>query len=531
MGFFPDNEPIWVITQHLSQKEDVEQGLNRKTFYIKDLNDLVKAVESAPKINGRTYASLILFKDIPELILNEIEEFIKVFNVEGTVRVYEVGREQLVTGSYEFGTLMELIAVAKGVTRTQYINELDPEDKQKNVLVSLEVELSILKDTIKTKERRITELQGMLEDALNKIKDYENHLTHEVKQQQRDNKKLLEQTKYELQSTEAALDAEQKKSYEYGQINKTLNEQAMEDKYTIEALKSKIAKMEKTIDILNTEMEHRDRELSEYQMRTHQLYSSSVDGEKYVLLENELLQEKRRYKDLEEDLRIANTRYREAMIDIEAMREQISKMRKGMITQEVVGRTTILDRRRLTNTDLVYIKVIDNLPYHRLAVTMLFEEIKKRYGGRAKMVVIKNDDGLDKYLFDGLELYKSMDEVDSGIDIFRLHPHTAMFTGIEKIEYMVDCLVVVDYVMNNDYVLQSAARETILTMVRDADMMYDIRLELKGLPLTMGSASIYNLEYDALIGKSLIRENRREILNKKVLAWANRLNIVGEGGY
>lgn len=531
MGFFPDNEPVWVITQHLSQKEDVEQGLNRKTFYIKDLNDLVKAVESAPKINGRTYASLILFKDIPELILNEIEEFIKVFNVEGTVRVYEVGREQLVKGSYEFGTLTELLAVAKGVTRTQYINELDPEDKQKNVLTSLEVDLAVLKDNLKVKDKRIGELQEMLEDSLNKIKDYENHLTHEVKQQQRDSKKMLEKTTYELQSAEATLEAERKKAYEYSEINKALNEQSMEDKYTIEALKSKISKMEKVVEVLNNEMEHRDQELADYQMRTHLLYSSSVDGEKYVLLENELQQEKRRYKELEDDLRIANTRYREAMIDIEMMRDQIGKMRKGMITQEVVGRTTILDRRRLTNTDLVYIKVIDNLPYHRLAVSLLFQEIKRRYGGRAKLMIIKNDDGLDKYLYEGLELYKSLDEVDSDVDMFRLHPHTAMFTGIERIEYMVDCIVVVDYVMNNDYVLQSAARESILTMVRNPDMLNDMRLELKGLPLTIGTSSIFNLEYDPLIGKSLVRENRREVLQKKVLAWADRLNIVKEGDY
>lgn len=531
MGYFPDNEPIWVISQHLSQKDDVEQGLNRKTFYIRDLNDLVKAVESAPKHNGQTYASLILFKDIPELILNELEEFLKVFNIQGTIRVYEIGREKLIKNSFEFGTLIELIATAKGVTRTQYVNELDPEDKQKNVLMSLEVDVQIEKDKVKTKEQKVDELQELLDEAINKIKDYETHLNYTVKQQQRDSKKLLELTNYELQTSEAELEAERKKSYEYSEINKTLNEQAMEDKYTIDALNNKISKLERTLEVLNDEMERRDKELAEYQLRTRNLYRTSVDGEKYVLLESELEQEKRKYKALEEDLRLANTRYRETQIDMEVLKDQISSMRKGMITQEILGRTTILDRRRLTNTDLIYIKVIDNLPYHRLAIQYLFEELQSRYQNRAKMMIIKQDDGLDNYLFNGLPLYKSLEEVEYEVDQFRLHPHTAMFTGMERLEYTVDCILVVDYIMNNDYLLQTEARGSIFTMVRKPEMLRDVRLELKGLPLTMGPESIFNLEYDALIGNSMIRENRREVLRNKVAIWASKLNITQVGEY
>src|SRR5699024_11411974 len=62
-----------------------------------------------------------------------------------------------------------------------------------------------------------------------------------------------------------------------------------------------------------------------------------------------------------------------------------------------ICRTAILDHIELKSTDLVYIKVVDNLPYHRSAVSELFTQLDEHYNGKAKMVIINYDDGLNKY--------------------------------------------------------------------------------------------------------------------------------------
>ncbi len=40
VGFFPENEPIWVITSYLNEKEDIENGLNRNTVRLININDI-----------------------------------------------------------------------------------------------------------------------------------------------------------------------------------------------------------------------------------------------------------------------------------------------------------------------------------------------------------------------------------------------------------------------------------------------------------------------------------------------------------
>lgn len=528
VGWFPDSDHIWVITQHLFQKEEVETGLNRAAVYIHDLDSLIKAYNLAPKHNGLPMVSCVIFNELPDLIQTYAGEVKDMLELADTVKVYEVGREsQWIKGSYMYGSLAALIKQSKGIDRTKFIVDLPQDDKQRSVMESLEADIGVAESKVKDKDSKIQELESTIQKLSMRIKDLEATIEHDYRPRESTYTQQLEQLSERLSETGIELEAERRKSYEYSEINKNLNNKSVDDNYTIEALQNKLDKSKSQVAVLQKELENRDSELTSYQKRMHGLLSTAVDGEKYVLLERELQQERDRVEQLNNEVKYASVRVREYEIDNDHLRGQISAMRKGQVTSSILGRTLTLDHYRLKNTDLVYIKVIDDLPYHRLASLMLFEELKLRYHNRVNMVIIKNDEGMDNQFFGGMPLYKDFNDLEQGVDQFRLHPHTTMFTGLDSYESEIDCLYVLDYIKNDDYLLESLARESVMTMVRRASMVKDNQLGLKGIPLTMGKESIYDLTYSPQIDSSTLQSNRHQLLRVRVQDWADRLNIRG----
>lgn len=526
IGWFPDSDHIWVISQHLYQKEEVESGLNRSTIHIKDIDSLIRAFDMAPKHNKEPMVSCVIFNDLPEHIKTSADEVKGILELASSIKVYEVGRtSQWIDGSHEFGNLNALIKMSKGMDRSKFIIDLPVEDKQRSVLESLEADIGVAESKIKDKDAYVKQLNQTVETLERGIMDLEAQIKHEYKPREQKYTQRLDSLKDRLDEVNIELEAERRKSYEYAEINKNLNNKSVDDTYTIEALQNKLEKSKSQVGVLQREIENRDQELSNYQKRMHGILSTAVDGEKYVILERDLQAEQEKVKQYENELKYASVRVREYEIDNEYLRGQISTMRKGQLTSNVLGRTLTLDHYRLKNTDLVYIKVIDNLPYHRLAGQMLFEELLTRYNNRVNMVIIKNDEGMDNQFFDGLPLYKDFNEISQGVNQFRLHPHTTMFTGLDNYESEVDCLYVIDYIKNNDYLLESLARETVMTMVRYPDMVKDGQLGLKGNPLTIGTESIYDLKFNPKIDASTIKTNRHHMLRILVSDWADRLNI------
>lgn len=526
VAWFPDNEPIWVITASLYKKDELEEGLNRATIYVNSLDRLIEAIESAPKENNEVLASVVIFDDLPDDIKKTISSVVEIFSVMPTVKVYEIGRDQLVEGSYEFGSTTELIRQAKGMTRSQYIVELNPDDKQTQVLESLEYDLEISKTKSKDLEKVIQEKNEQIEQLHKDIKDLKAQIDLEIKPREREQSKRIEDLEENLRLTNKELEYSRKESFENQQKASKFERELSDRNYHINALENtrevhlrKIATLEEQLDTLDMEMHENSQHYQE-------LLSTSVDGGRYALIQKELETLKLKNKEQLKEINDLHIRLSELTIQKTDLQNTINTMRKGVTTLEVIGRTLDLDHYRLKNTDLVYIKVVESLPYHRLAVLMLFEELEAHYGkDLVDLVIIKNDEGFDKYIFEGFPLYKNYEETELGVNKYRIHPHTTMFTGLEQYESYVSCLFVVDYIQNDDYLLESLAREEVMTMVRYSKDLKDPRLNLRGKPLSLDDQSIYPLSYDSEIASALIQENRHNVLRLRVKEWFNKLHI------
>lgn len=531
-GAFPEQMEIWLITEHVSYLAEFEEVFHRKVRFIKDLNDLILAVEQSPKYKvGDTnqsymYASVIFYKAMPSEIVSQLSGVLDILNIIEKVNVYEVEREdQVYESSYVYGSLRQLEKDYKGLDRTQYIDELPQEDKQKRVLEDLDTEVNRLRENLNKREENIVKLTKEYKELEKRNNDLKAQIDTEVNVHAKEREKELETTKRDLQEVRDELDLARKNLLSRRQYIKELEDVNYDLEYTRDALENQVTRLKDEVQLKDEDYTYLEEEYRRLQEERADLLLKTSEGEKYEHVLDEIERVRLKLDATEKELRNTRIAFREEEIKNKDLEQTIELLRRGQITQEVMGRTGILDHMTLQNTDLVYIKVVDNLPYHRLAVNTLFEQIDEQYNSKAKLMIISHDDGLDKYRYEGLDVYRSLEDVEVRDKMFRIHPHTSMFTGGREFEEHVDVLFVVDYTGGNDYLIKTEARSNIMTMVRYPEMMKDDRLELIGNPLTMGEDSIYDLTYDPRIADSNLERLRRRVIRHKVEEWRLKLNL------
>lgn len=531
-GAFPEQMEIWLITEHVTNLAEFEEVFHRKVRFIKDLNDLILAVEQSPKYRDEDsdqsymYASVIFYKAMPSEIVSQLSGVMEILNIIEKVSVYEVARDdQVYEKSYVYGSLRQLEKDFKGLDRTQYIDELPQEDKKKRVLEDLDSEVSRLRENLDRREENIVKLTKEYKELEKRNNDLKAQIDTEVNVHAKEREKELEQTKKDLQEIRDELDLARKNLLTRRQEIKELEDTKFDLEYTRDALENQVTRLKDEVQLKDEDYTYLEEEYRKLQEERADLLLKTSEGEKYEHVLDEIERVRLKLDTTEKELRNTRVAYREEEIKNKDLEDTIELLRRGQITQEVMGRTGILDHMVLQNTDLVYIKVIDNLPYHRLAVNTLYEQIDEQYNNKAKLMIISYDDGLDKYRYEGLDVYRSLEDVGVRDKMFRLHPHTSMFTGGRDFEEHVEILFVVDYTGGNDYLIKTEARSNIMTMVRYPEMMKDDRLELIGNPLTMGEESIYDLTYEPRIANASLKKTRRRIITHKTDEWRQKLNL------
>lgn len=531
-GAFPEKMEIWLVTEHVSYISEFEEVFHRKPRYIRDLNALIEAVDQSPKYSIESekgefvYASVIFYKALPASIVSELTNVVQVLDIVKQLNVYEVERDdQIYPSSYVYGSLRQLEKDYKGLDRSQYIHGLPTEDKQKRVLEDLDMEVTRLKENLEQREEHIVKLTKDYKELVKKNNDLRARLDTEVNVHAKEREKELDETKRELREIRASLDLAEKSLLARRQEIKELEDVKFDLEYTRDALQNQVTRLKDEIQLKDEDYTSLEEDYRNMQEERADLLLKTSEGEKYDVVLEDLEKVRLRLEATEKELRNTRVLYREEEMRNKDLEHTIEMQRRGHITEEVMGRTAILDHMDLKTTDLVYIKVVDDLPYHRSAVNSLFEHIDELYGGKARMAIISYDDGLDKYRYEGIELVRSLDDVDIRDKYFRLHPNTSMFTGGREYEDKIDLLFVMDYTGGNDYLVTSQAFSNVMTMVRHESMMKDSRYGLIGKTLTIGDKSDYDLTYDPRIAGAGMAKTKKRIIDIKTKDWMDRLNL------
>lgn len=525
VGYFPDREPIWVITDRLSEKEDLENGFNRETIRLMNIDDLIINAE-ASLIKGQPHASLIITEHLPTGVEQHFREVVKALNLMPNVKVYEINRDPVFEYGVEMGSIRQLIVLSKDKTRSETIKEFtDPTDKQADIMRSLEEDIVILKSQLEDEKKAKGKVEEEKKEALRRLKEMASEVKNRYLPDKERFKKLADQLQNELDGVKIDLEQEKSKTNKYRKEKDEALDRETNLEYAVKALENRIKNKDERIELLNAEVARKEKEINKVVLERDRVLGTMVEEEQALLLETHLKEEREEKERALGEVESLRVSVREKEFNINELERTISNLRQGNDSVKNTGRTNLLDTQRLQNTDLVYIKVIDHLPYHKLAIKMLFDLLNnKKYNQRGCMIILKNDEGLDHENFKGINVVGDLDDLHREADIVRLYPSTSMFSGIESFENEYDFVLVLDYIQSNQYYLDTNARSHFMTMVKSSDRVQKIS-GLKGSPLSIDSDSIFSLRFDPAIGNAAFKENRHNALFNKVHQWYLKLNV------
>lgn len=526
-GAFPEQMEIWLVTQYTTHLKEFEEVFHRRIRLIRNLDDLISIVDQSPKYeDGNVYASVIFYRAMPEDIKSEVSNVTDLLNVIERINVYEVERDdQFYEKSYQYGSLRVLEVEYKGLDRSQYIQDLPEDDKKKRVLQELDIELNRYKERLKEREESEVILNKRIKELERDIQDFSTQLDTEKNIHGKRVREDLKKVKRELEERKDNHDIDKKRVLDLRETKRYLEDKVDSLSYEKEALKNNIRRLEQELDMSKEDYELLEESYTELQRERAELMLQTSVGEKYDSLLRKSNKKEEELNNAIKEISRMRVLLNEESIRTHRLEESLDKQRRGHLAEEFHGRTVVLDKATLENTDLVYIKVVDNLPYHRSAIKSLFELIQERYNNRARMAIIRHDDGLDKYRFEGVNVYRSLEDVEYEDEYFRLSANTSMFTGVERFEREIDLLFVVDYTGGNDYVVDTNGLSNIMTMVRYPERLKDPRFGLKGMPLTIGSESVYNLRYNPAIDTLGVGSNKKLYIREGVKDWMARLKL------
>ncbi|MFV1457266.1 hypothetical protein, partial [Bacillus mycoides] len=438
------------------------------------------------------------------------------------IRVVEVGiDDEVFEDAKRFGTIRAMLKFAQEDRREGQIRNLDTTDKTKELILGLEVDLNAAKAKILKleEEKRIVEEKD--KEKLQLLVDMRGQIKHELMPDLTRFKKRSEELDEEVKRVRHELSIEIEKSSYYVKEKDELLRENRDLDFKLKGLERFYEGKDEERKKLVVKIEGLKRDLEALEKEKLQILQSRIDEEVYAENIKALDKARESIRNLEEELVEARIELSSKSVEISHKTREIDELRKGSDVLSTVGVTTLLDSCTLERTDVVYIKIFNELPYHKLAIQMLFEMVAKRVTGLSHLMLLKVDEGLDNKYFKGVPIVGRLGDVKPEDRVFRLFPSRSMFTGVERFARNVGMLMVVDYVQNDKYYIKSNAREQYITMVQRSS--YINEYGLKGTPLSLDDDSIFDIKWDSRMARTGMQENRHDQLRIKVEEWVKRI--------
>lgn len=518
-GFFGKEEGILLISSNYAEKQKIEDGLNRTVTIIRSVNDLISVVSDLTGVDNTINASVIITAEMPKDVRAGIEDVVDYIETS-EMPAFEIAVGETVKGATRFGTIEDFITYSKQQKRKGKISEVTNKE-QRTILEELQNETEVQRVNISELNEEKAELQETIKELEGKYTTLNTEVETVYKVQLENAQTRLRDVEEQLEELNRMLEVEKNKSEAYRKEKDEALGDLTSNRFTLQSLRDSYSDKQAELRKTERKLEISEETIDKLVKEKEDIIRTRVNSEDHVLLSNELDKERDRYKQLEEKvvkMRIDNEKTKH---EKELLAYEIEQYREGNESIEQVGRTLKLDEYRFEHVDLVYIKVIDELPYLKLAVQMFFDKLSQKYENNAHLMILKNDDGLDSQVFENVELRGKLKDVKESDRVFRLFPNPVMFTGASAWENKVGLIVVVDYIKNNTYYLTSRARERYMTVVRreeDKD-----KYKLKGSAICIQGNSVYDIKHDPRISGSGLKANRHRIVEMKVNKWLENI--------
>lgn len=522
MAYFSKEARILSFSDDLSEKSQIEYGLNRRIVPLTTFDEMVREITQAIEITGKVY--LIITEHMGKIFKANISDIVEIFEKyieDGIAEVYEIGLDGISDSFKRFGTIYDFVQYIQQLDRDDYIyqreNSERAEDREEGrVLREISTDLQSVKNKLEETEQELEDLKVEYSKIKKENTTLNTHIEHKYTIKINNLEEEVDKLKSEIRTLSKIIVTKDETVRQYEQdIHKTRTEN-VDLKLKLEGLEiyredliAEKNSLKNTINRLNVEKKALYEEINN-------ILGSRVDGEDFQRLTEKLEKTKDDLLKLQEQYEKSEREIKSKEFRIADLVKEIDELRRGDKEVTEYGRSYILDNVKFNSVDILYIKVIDDLPYTQKLLGMLYERIKQNYNpdARTHLCVIRNDEGLDDMIYSNYDLYGKLDDVSKYSERFRLYPSRKMFTGKEVFDKNVQFMMVLDFVRSKDYLIDTDGKLKYLTMVKDSKAIG--KYELKGSPISLTNDSVLEVIFSNEIHKTVMEANKRALLSRRI---------------
>lgn len=527
--FVPTQE-VWLIDSDPVETNKIKSGISPKVINLSSFDDLVSVINNRLNSSSKSFGTVIFTQNFPTEIKVYLDAIVSALNndmINQRLFIYHITDKNSspFLNVKQCKTVDEFIDLANDV-HIESIEEDDAVDEEARKIIKK------YKQALSKKDNELSSKKEEISDLSDKIKDLSQELSnikHQIKKSEVENQRYEQERKSavserdvlqnkldvigkKLDETRSSLDEEQTKNIDNQSKIKGLQR-------TIEEVNAKNNELFQQNNDLQEEIDH-ERE------RSQSYFESKTDSEQLSKLQDDFtstLELYRKEKEKTSDLRAKLTLKDN---EIASRKQEIDQLRNSNknISNFGIPDLEVYPSIKLKRTDVIYFKVIDQLPYHRFYIDLFAEEMKKIINTNVQVVnmMMKIDAGKDQQRFDDRIFIGNLDAVTQGDDQYYLVPTMNMDKKTYDFEDQDRILIFIDYFDNSKHYVETDGimdNYIIINRSRDARKIYD----LNGKFISNDHSSLVDIKYDSTVSTNTKENQKRRFQDvvKKLLLQSN----------
>lgn len=525
---FTPSQKVWLLDTSPTEVDTIRGSMTPEVETFDKYSNLSATI--ANRLNTNGFGTLIVTENLPTDIETKLSVLIKAINNEQVFdRIYVFHITTQLSSPFNnakiYKNVADFLDDANNIHLESLTSNVDVNEEAQNVIRSLKVSKNKYQTQYEQATQNITELEDKLAQAQADIKQLEGKVAYyeqkinEADEMSANAKQTVQDNTQKVDNLTTALDKARAKVSEQEDMIIDLNAKIEGEKRTVTELSSQN-------NILSVQIQDKEAELQEAREQNQRLLSAKTEVEGMGELRNN-------YNAVLEKNEALNKTIQTLTQDKVVMQNEINKLsddneniRKGYRDYSQVGYSNVFQEINLDKTNVLYFKVLDNLPFHRFYIQKVAENIRKlATNSHVVTCMMKVDQGNDRERFGADYTFISdLSGINASHDNYYLIPSKRMGENTKMFEQQDVILIFVDYIDNDQYYVNTNGLIDYYHIDKDSRKARAI-YNVKGLPISYDHNTISDIKYNRTL-QNKTTENQNEYFDDRVVEIISKSTVV-----
>lgn len=512
---FVATQQVWLIDTDRIEIDKIQSSLSPDVLQLNSFDSAVDTIYNRLQGSNDSYGTLIITQNLSSSFKEVWSNFVKALNsllesdtFKNRLFVFEINPsssgEHVFINSVLCTDIDDFLMKAHHVHFSSVTSNEQVDEEAKKIIKQLQIENAKQKGNFENEKKEKEKTAEKLKETENKlsllqsqIKSYENQAKKGLEAEEAANE-LIEKNKQKLKALQKQVDDLNKEVVNGKDAKANLE-------IELEATKKYLSERNASLTSITQELRDTKDELEQLNKRQKEILNAKGEMKQNSILLEELEAQRQKTIDEHKQKLELNQQLSLQKLTINDLNKQIEDIRKGYKNVNRIGYSNNFGTIKLQQTNLMYFKIINPLPYHRFYLLQLQKMLSKLFyededspSKKVKIIFHKIDFGQDKVIIGDYPLIGNLSVATDEYDKYRIMPSLDIDEDHGNFDNPEKILIFVDYIQNDKYYCESDAISDYYVIANNSTTISEMP-NLKGDLICYDRSSLVDLRYNSQV--------------------------------